>query len=188
MRVKEVIVVEGRDDITAVKRAVDAEVIATGGFGFKPDLFSRLRDAQKRKGIIVLTDPDQPGNWIRRQISEQVPGARHAFIEKKQAQDSHGDVGVEYSSPEVIRAALENARVELETGEDRFAMEDMVLCGLTGGPEAAERRLWLGNWLGIGFGNAKQFLQRLNRLGVSREEWVQALEEMEKEEANRATD
>ena len=30
--IKEVIVVEGRDDITAVKRAVEAEVIAVGGF------------------------------------------------------------------------------------------------------------------------------------------------------------
>lgn len=31
--IKEVIVVEGRDDVTAVKRAVEAEVIAVGGFG-----------------------------------------------------------------------------------------------------------------------------------------------------------
>ena len=31
--IKEVIVVEGRDDITAVKQAVDAEMIAVGGFG-----------------------------------------------------------------------------------------------------------------------------------------------------------
>ena len=31
--IKEVIVVEGRDDIAAVKKAVDAEMIAVGGFG-----------------------------------------------------------------------------------------------------------------------------------------------------------
>lgn len=34
--IKEIIVVEGRDDVTAVKRALDAELITTGGFGF-PD-------------------------------------------------------------------------------------------------------------------------------------------------------
>ena len=33
--IKEVIVVEGKDDITAVKAALDAEVIATGGFAYK---------------------------------------------------------------------------------------------------------------------------------------------------------
>ena len=32
--IKEVIVVEGKDDITAVKAAVECEVIATGGFRF----------------------------------------------------------------------------------------------------------------------------------------------------------
>ena len=33
--IKEVIVVEGRDDVTAVKRAVDAELISVSGFGIK---------------------------------------------------------------------------------------------------------------------------------------------------------
>ena len=32
--IKEVIVVEGKDDVSAVKKAVKAEMITTGGFGF----------------------------------------------------------------------------------------------------------------------------------------------------------
>jgi ribonuclease M5 len=59
--IKEVIVVEGRDDITAVKRAVDAEVIAVGGFGINRKVIQRIQEAQKRKGVIVLTDPDFAG-------------------------------------------------------------------------------------------------------------------------------
>ena len=31
-QIKEIIVVEGRDDITAVKAAVDAEIVAVNGF------------------------------------------------------------------------------------------------------------------------------------------------------------
>ncbi|MEG1416535.1 MAG: ribonuclease M5, partial [Clostridium sp.] len=31
--IKEVIVVEGKDDVSAVKRAVDADLIITSGFG-----------------------------------------------------------------------------------------------------------------------------------------------------------
>ena len=34
MAYKILIVVEGRDDVTAVKRALDCELITTGGFGF----------------------------------------------------------------------------------------------------------------------------------------------------------
>ena len=56
--IKEVIVVEGKDDITAVKAAVECEVIATGGFRFSDKFIERLRFIQKQKGIIVLTDPN----------------------------------------------------------------------------------------------------------------------------------
>lgn len=49
--------VEGRDDIAAVKKAVDAEMIAVGGFGINAKVIARIKEAQKRKGVIVLTDP-----------------------------------------------------------------------------------------------------------------------------------
>ena len=40
---------------------------------------------------------------------------------------------------------------------------------------SSHRRDELGKILGIGYGNAKQFLSRLNNYGVSREEFEQAL-------------
>ena len=38
----------------------------------------------------------------------------------------------------------------------------------------------MGQLLGIGYGNAKQFLSRLNNYGVTREEFEKALKEIEK--------
>ena len=64
--IKEVIVVEGRDDVTAVKRAVDAEVIAVGGFGINSKVIAKIKEAQKRQGVIVLTDPDFAGEKLER--------------------------------------------------------------------------------------------------------------------------
>lgn len=78
--IKEVIVVEGRDDITAVKQAVDAELIAVGGFGINAKVIERIKEAQKRKGVIVLTDPDFAGEKIRSIISKRVKGIKHAYI------------------------------------------------------------------------------------------------------------
>ena len=77
--IKEVIVVEGKDDVTAVKAAVDAEVITTHGFGFGKKLLNTLKELQKRRGIIIFTDPDHTGEKIRRDIERAVPGAKHAF-------------------------------------------------------------------------------------------------------------
>ncbi|WP_442971214.1 toprim domain-containing protein, partial [Romboutsia sp. 13368] len=53
--IKEIIVVEGRDDVTAVKRALDAELITTGGFGFPKGVMERIKAAQKRRGVIIFT-------------------------------------------------------------------------------------------------------------------------------------
>ena len=55
--IKEIIVVEGRDDVTAVKRALDCELITTGGFGFPKGVMERIKAAQARRGVIIFTDP-----------------------------------------------------------------------------------------------------------------------------------
>ena len=64
-RIREIIVVEGRDDISAVKAAVDAEIIQVNGFAVrKKENIDRIRVAEKNRGIIILTDPDYAGNEI----------------------------------------------------------------------------------------------------------------------------
>ena len=62
--IKEIIVVEGKDDITAVKNAIDAEVIATGGFGYNEEFVRSLEKIAETKGIIILTDPDYAGEKL----------------------------------------------------------------------------------------------------------------------------
>ena len=47
--IKEVIVVEGRDDITAVKGALECDVIQTHGFGYGRRLINQLKDIQKKR-------------------------------------------------------------------------------------------------------------------------------------------
>ena len=83
--IKEIIVVEGRDDVTAVKRALDAELITTGGFGFPKGVMERIKAAQKRRGVIIFTDPDFAGEKIRKKIAQEVPGCKHAFLPREEA-------------------------------------------------------------------------------------------------------
>lgn len=59
--IKEVIVVEGKDDLAAVKRACQAEVIITNGLGITAEKIAEIKAAQERCGVIILTDPDYPG-------------------------------------------------------------------------------------------------------------------------------
>ena len=55
-KIMETIVVEGRDDVTAVKAAVDAELIVTNGFSVRSrTTLEKIRVAQERTGVIVFT-------------------------------------------------------------------------------------------------------------------------------------
>lgn len=176
--IKEVIVVEGKDDIAAVKKAVKAEMIATGGYGFPKGVMERIKKAHSTRGIIILTDPDYAGEQIRKKIVAAVGECKHAFI-SREAGTKDDNIGVENASPESIREALNRARCEKISPRQEFTREDMLELDLYGGKDSQHRRDFLGRILGIGYGNAKQFLNRLNNYGVTKEEFLKALEKLE---------
>lgn len=178
--IKEIIVVEGKSDISAVKRAVDAQVIATSGLGLNEKIISVIKKASKNKGIIILTDPDYPGKKIRYMLSAEIENCKHAFIPRDKA-TKDGDVGVENASPEVIREALKSARAEISENRQEFTNKDMVYYDLVGNENASKKRAVLGDELGIGYCSAKQFLKRINSFGITREELEEAIIRLDKE-------
>lgn len=175
--IKETIVVEGKDDIANVKRAVDCEMIATNGLGFGEDLINRLIKINERCGIIILTDPDYAGKRIRARLARHIPSAKHAYIDRKKA-IKKGDLGVENADPEVIIDALKCAKAEETSRREEFTMADLVKNGLSIGDGSRERRAKLGDLLGIGYYNSKGLLAKLNSFGVSREEFERAVESL----------
>jgi ribonuclease M5 len=202
MKIEEMIVVEGRDDTTAIKRAVEADTIETGGSALNKEKIERIRLAQERRGVIIFTDPDYPGERIRKLIDAAVPGCKHAFLPREKAVSKRGKFGVEHASPENIRWALaqlhkdeESARVNDQGKEDRptkvtqatfIDLEDLSLLelqtmGLIGGPSSQMLREIISTKLRIGYCNGKQFIKRLTSFRISREEFEQAYAEAMKE-------
>lgn len=177
MKIKEIIVVEGRDDETAVKAAVDAEIIITHGFGIKKSTFDQIKKAKETCGVIILTDPDHAGEQIRKRIDERIPGCKHAFVPRNQA-TLDDDIGIENASPESIIAALKKAHAETEIYVERFTKKDLLRNDLIISNNASERRDVLGRILGIGYGNAKTFLRRLNKYGITQEAFKEALKKV----------
>ncbi|WP_232699007.1 ribonuclease M5 [Brevibacillus daliensis] len=186
MKIKEVIVVEGRDDTAAIKRAVDADTIETGGSAINEVTLRKIKIAQEKRGVIVFTDPDYPGERIRKIISQNVPGCKHAFIKRADAMKKR-KVGVEHATPEVIREALSQVKTEFLEVESEITLEDLVQAGMIVGTDTKYRRTRLGEILGIGYSNAKQLIKRLQMFQISRDEFIAAVDqiEVEQEEANR---
>ena len=177
--IKEVIIVEGRDDIDAVQKAVNADIIATHGYGISRATLDRIANAYNTRGIIILTDPDHAGNKIRQRLTDLFPEAGQAYISKTEARDARDtDIGVENASPEVIARALEAAGRTFTEQKTEFDEMDMTYYGLTGAASSKALRDRLGRKLGIGYGNAKAFLKRLNNYGISRQDLEKTLSDI----------
>ena len=88
---------------------------------------------------------------------------------------------MENATPEVIIKALENAKITLEEKNDFYNMQDLYHFKLAGQPDSKKRRIILGKELGIGYGNAAQTLSRLNNYGISKEEFIKAINKITEE-------
>lgn len=183
VKIKETVIVEGRDDTINLKRAVDCFTIETHGFGIRRETWEQIEKAYSERGIIIFTDPDHSGEEIRRKLTERFPDAGQAYIARKDALKK-GDVGVENAEPEVIAGALLRARdlmkrkAPLEediSAKDPITMNDLDELGLSGGEGSKELRQEAGKALGIGYANAKGFLRKLSGFGIKREELYEAI-------------
>lgn len=176
--IKELIVVEGMDDIAQIKNAIDADVVATHGYKIKKTLFDELRKAQKTRGVIVFTDPDYAGKMIRTVINKNVKGCKNAYLKQSDALKK-GDIGVENASKEAIIDALMNARASSEERKIIYTTKDMYENRLSGAPDANTRREKLASILKISNSNAKKMLDALNYYQISREDFLEALKKID---------
>lgn len=197
LKIREAIVVEGRYDKNTLAQIVDAPILETKGFGlFKdPKQLELLRSVAKKRGLIVLTDSDGAGFVIRNHIKSAIPAKylKHAYIpdvagkeKRKAAPGKEGKLGVEGMSPEVLLSALKNAGATIEgestaRGNDQITKQGFVEFGLSGGPNASERRKRLQNRLHLPeHMSANALLQALNLL-LSREELAEIVREWDNE-------
>ena len=178
-RIQEVIVVEGKDDISAVKKAVDAEMIEVNGFAVRrKSTLDKIKNACERTGVIVLTDPDFAGEQIRKTIESYVPDVKHAYISREEGRKGD-NIGIENADPEAILKALEGAKFKVIAERKEFTVVDMIENNLSVGSNSKMNRQNLGGLLKIGYANSKQFLSKLNNFGISRDEFESAIKKLE---------
>ena len=165
VRIREVIVVEGRYDKNTLSQIVDATILETGGFQIMKDKaqLSLLRRAAQTRGLIIFTDSDGAGfvirNYLKGAIDPQY--VKHAYIpdvsgkeKRKATPGKEGKLGVEGMTPQVIVECLRRAGATVE-GEDTSARSagitkvDMVEMGLSGRKDSNTKRLALMKQLSL---------------------------------------
>ena len=171
-KIPEVIVVEGKDDTANLKRYYEVDTYETRGSAINQDDLERIATLQELRGVIVFTDPDYNGERIRKIIMQEIPQAKHDFLNRGEAvpksKTKVRSLGVEHASFEDLEKALAGLVASYE--DEHFfdiTKSDLMRLGLLMGSESRKRREYLGEALRIGYCNGKQLLKRLELFGVT---------------------
>jgi len=191
-QVREIIVVEGRYDKNTVAQAVRATIIETSGFRIFSDKSKTalLRKLAEMRGLIIFTDSDKAGFFIRGRLRGMLGDAniKHAYIpdvmgreRRKTAVSKEGKLGVEGMGADVIIDALERAGATFEDSPATFkphesgqliSKADLFDAGLSGGAGSAQKRRELLRRLDLPERlTTNGFLEVLNIL-YDRDEWL----------------
>ena len=166
MKIKELIVVEGKTDLIFLKSFLDADIVITNGSEISKETLEFIKEANKRQGVIVLTDPDYPGLRIRNIVSEYIGDCKHAYIEKKKAIKGK-KVGIAETSKEDIIEALNNVVTYHAVNSKGVSEVDLYEMGLFGKEDSKAKRDKVCEYFHLGWCNGKTFLKRVNMFGLT---------------------
>ena len=187
LRVRQVIVVEGRYDAAALEPLVNGLILTTDGFGIFKDKEKQmlLKELGRTRGVLILTDSDAAGFRIRRFV-ENIVGREHvlqAYIpsmpgkeRRKAVPGKEGLLGVEGMSAQALRTAIQNAGAQPDKSRQGRAIThaDLFAWGLSGRPDCQEQRFRFLKRLGLPVRLSKTALCRVLNTLYTYEE-VQAI-------------
>ena len=184
-KIPEVIVVEGKDDTANLRRFYEVDTYETRGSAIDQNDLERIATLQELRGVIVFTDPDYNGERIRKIIMQEIPQAKHAFLNRGEAvpksKTKGRSLGVEHASFEDLEKALSGLVGSYYEDEYYFDITKSALMrlGLLMGSDSRKRREYLGEALRIGYCNGKQLIKRLELFGICLAEVEDAMKSYE---------
>lgn len=169
-KIKEVIVVEGKNDTKHIRSFFDVDTIETHGLGLNKETINFIKEINDKRGVILLLDPDSPGEKIRNKINETIPNLKNAFLMKQEARTTK-KVGVEHASKEVIEKALSNLISYCESKES-LSYEEYYDLGFMGKADSASKRETISKKYHLGKCNGKTLFKRINMVGLKKEDLI----------------
>lgn len=170
-----IVIVEGKNDYNKLKSIFPVlDILITNGSSVSSEFIELVKKLAVKEEIVLLLDPDHPGEKIRRTIQEVVPDAMHIFADKKKAiSKNKRKVGIEHMNKEDIISLFDEIKTAKRASD--ITQEMLYEYGLIGQECSKDKRIQLGLRLGIGYTNSKQLLKRLHLFGISKKELEQNL-------------
>lgn len=165
LEIKEVIIVEGQNDINKVQSCVQCDCLKTNGTHLNPGFLKDLIKINQTRGIIVMTDDDYPGRWIRSQIQEVLGNCKHAYIDKS-VSSTPKKVGIEHASCQEIKRALSEV-CSYDIKNESLSFSDYIELDLVSNYVKRNKMI---KKLGLPPMNSKRFFKVLNMMNITKED------------------
>ncbi|MGE4354268.1 MAG: toprim domain-containing protein [Oscillospiraceae bacterium] len=164
VRIKEVIIVEGKYDKNTLSQVVDATIVETFGFAVFKDRerLELIRKLAEKRGIIVFTDSDGAGFVIRNFLKGAVAPSqiKNAYIpdvpgkeKRKSSPSKEGKLGLEGMAPHILLEALRKCGATMDEVSaalpSGITQADFYALGLSGRADSAKLRHALREKLGL---------------------------------------
>lgn len=172
-------IVEGKRDKETLKR-INPElfVLTTNGYNFDDKFINQLIELEKTNQIVLILDPDFPGQKIRDKISASLSNPIHIYIPKKDAVDiKKHKVGLEHVDLDKLEEIIKNEISYTKVTNKELFAADFIKLNLTGSNNSQERRNIVTNHFHLPKSNAKRLLEYLNKLAITKEQLKEVLNE-----------
>lgn len=161
-------VVEGTHDEAVLQQCIKGiKTISVGGSQIKEDVLDFLIHNQDNFEIVLLLDPDYPGEKIRKTLASKLKNPKHIFFDRKVSiSKNRKKVGIEHVDFKLIREMIQFEVIESNNQSD-ITTSTLFELGLTGQLNSADLRKKITDYYHIGHCNTKILLQRLSWLGLT---------------------
>ncbi len=154
LKLKEVVIVEGKYDKIKLSQILDALIIDVGGFNIfknkeKVQMIKKLAD---KNGVLILTDSDHAGFMIRNYLNGIIPKdkIKHAYIpdiigkeKRKKSYSKERKLGVEGVDDKIILDAINKVSLKKEEKTNNIkeiTKMDFYEDGLSGRDNSSNKR------------------------------------------------
>ncbi len=186
IKIKQTVIVEGKYDKIKLENIISANIITTSGFSIfnNEEKIALLRKLSEKNGIIILTDSDPAGFFLRNKLKGMLPKSGnviHLYIptekgkeKRKKEYSKAGLLGVEGIETEKLREIFkkyENCADNISENGNTVNKAYLYDIGLSGKEGSSEKRDAAAVKLGLPRGmSSNAFLEALGMLGIGKDE------------------
>ena len=154
-----ILVVEGKEDASYLSNYIASEIVTTNGYELAKETISYLNNRK----VIILTDPDEAGLKIRRELNKVIPNAANVEIDIKRCVRNVKNGVAECEIDEVLTKLKPYIASKKESKSD-ITISDLYNLGLMDNKELREQ---ICQRLKFGKCNAKTMYKRLLNNNIS---------------------